>query len=92
MSEPTKEQTNEKQLVKPPQATTQMVAPKKVKIQAVRDIMIRGVQLAPGQEAEVTEAEAEEICQTYQGNYAFGGERSEQDSPRHQIVRAKIVA
>lgn len=80
------------QMVKPPQETTKMVAKKTVKIEAIRTIAIGNTQLAPGEQIEVTEEQAEEFCKAYEGHYAFAGERGNHDAVRHQIARAKVVS
>ena len=83
---------NTTQMTNPPQNNTNMVAPKKkVLIEALRVIRVNGQEVAPGQQVQCSEEEAADFCKPYKLNYAFGGERSVNDSPRHEIVRAKRV-
>lgn len=65
---------------------------KLVKIRANQAIAYGDVSLAEGQTAEVSEEMAKEFCdRKFEGNYAFGGERSEATSDRHVLVRAVRV-
>lgn len=76
-------------------AKTEMVAPKNttkmVTIEAILPVKVGEEMLTKGQRAEVTEDEAKTLCKKIQTVYAFGGERAETDSPRHEIQRARIV-
>lgn len=73
-----------------PKEGKRMVAPK-VSIEALQTIHVGGREVAEGQVVEVSELEAEMFCRPVEGTYAFGGERSDSDAPRHQLVRAKRV-
>lgn len=96
MNPQTNKETQKTTMVAPPQENTKMVAPvKTVKIEVLRPIC-RGQGLeqrfhVPGETVEVTEEEANMFCKPFQGGFAFGGERSVKDSPKHEIVRAKRV-
>jgi hypothetical protein len=72
--------------------TKMVAAPKKVKIRAVTAIDYLGVQLKPGQEAEVSEEVAAEYCdRTFKGMFSFSGERDSKQATRNNIVRAVRV-
>lgn len=73
------------------EGTKKMVAPKTVKIEALQLINVNGREVAEGEVVEVSAAEADQFCKVFEGTFAFGGERSESDAPRHQLVRAKRV-
>ena len=80
------------QMTNPPESHTKMVAPKRVRIEALTEINVLGKTLKAGDKALVSEEEAEEFCKPYKNlGYAFGGERSDHDAPRHEFVRAKRV-
>lgn len=74
---------------------TEMVAnkttTKMVTIEALMPVTVGETMLTKGQRTQVTEDEAKLICRKIKTVYAFGGERLETDSPRHEIQRAKIV-
>jgi hypothetical protein len=76
-------------------AKTEMVAnkttSKMVTIEAMMPVSVNNTILTKGQRTEVTEDEAKILCKKITTVYAFGGERLETDSPRHQIQRARIV-
>lgn len=74
-----------------PKEGKRMVAPKTVKIEATQMIHVAGREVSEGQVVEVSESEAEMFCRPIEGTYAFGGERSDSDAPRHQLVRARRV-
>jgi hypothetical protein len=81
-----------------PKTEQQMVAPpaakRLVKIRANQPIAYGDVTLAAGQEAEVSEEMAKEFCDRhFEGNYAFGGERSSESgaAERHRLTRAVRV-
>lgn len=72
---------------------------KMVKVRAIRDFrhgpgLERERKVAiPGQEVEVTEEEAKNLCdKTYEGSHAFYGERQQSEVQRHVIRRAERVA
>lgn len=70
---------------------TEMVAPSKVKIRALRTIEINGRQIAKDAIVEVSEDEAKEFADhKFKGQFAFAGERIN-DRTRHEIVRAVRV-
>ena len=72
---------------------TEMVAKKKVTIQAIKAIRVGDTTYEPGQTVEVSEEEAEHFCKPSKGRYNFGGERAEEDAQtaRHDMTRAKRV-
>jgi hypothetical protein len=71
---------------------TQMVAPaKKVKIEALQPLRIDDMELAVGEQVEVSPEQAEEFLKPYTLHYSFGGERSDQDATRYTRVRARLV-
>lgn len=77
----------------------QMVAPtgKKVRIRALQNLNFatpsnpNGIQLSPGQEAEVDEALAKDLARPIEGTFNFGGELVAEQATRHKHIRAEIV-
>ena len=66
--------------------------PANVHIRALDTIRVTDdLQLAPGEEAYVTETQAKEFCRVIEGQYAFGGQRQDDDAARHKTVRAERV-
>jgi len=80
----------------PDAAKSQLVQPsakKKVKIRALRAIAIDNLTLSPGSIAEVDEETAAEYCdRSFDGGYAFAGERGNSTADKFKIVRAERVA
>lgn len=70
---------------------TKMVAEKKTRIKLIRDAMVNGeIQLADT-EHFVSEADANELCETRQGLYTHSGYRYADQAPRNDNRRAVRV-
>lgn len=78
-----------------PEKKTKLVAPspttKLVKVRALREIAVGETRYLAGQEVEVSEELAADLCQPISGPYAFSGLRSDHDAQMAQIVRAERV-
>lgn len=83
----------EELVAKKPEGKVEMVAPKKAKIKALRNLTIGETTVAKGSIVEVDETLAKELCdKKFVGNYSFSGERSNEDAERHVVRNAERVA
>jgi hypothetical protein len=86
MQTPQTETKTETKMVADPKRT------KLIRIRAKRECLLKGgITLMPGQEADVSEEEAQEFTKSHEGMYNFSGERDNSDATRAVIQRAERV-
>lgn len=88
----TPENDTDETLVREASAEEAKPKPKNVKIRAIREIRPYGMVIKPGQTCYVDEDAAADFCKSYDGAYAFRGQRMPGDeTPRAKIQRAEYV-